>query len=237
MWQPPEWVIWAAVAAGFTAALIDGVLAILRANTQVGGPYGSGDRQKFMTISMAEIHLESGIPFAALGLSLWVVHTPRRSLGALLRREPQRPLLYRVERIRVADPTQTNEEWSTGRGVIGACMKANQAVYRDYRPIQEDFPEDGPAPSRAAWKKIRDAKRDDGFSQADFVRMVNRYEQVFAYAITDDDGRFIGCLSVDVTPDREAPVRPRIDTPRVRASLNTLANNMRTTAARLAVRP
>ncbi len=243
VWKdPPAWIIWAAVVVSSVSLLVEAIIEIFRTSKRSGAPYESGDRQKFMSASAAEIHQQMKLPFASIGISLWVVHTPRRYRAPLRwftgrkKGEPE-VFLYRVERFRVADPTPTNEAWSRGRGVIGACVRDNKQVYRDYRPVQKDYPSDGPPLSGNEWKRIRREKRDDGFSQNDFVRMIHRYEQVFAYPITDEEGQVVGCISVDITSDPDADPRPGLNSQPVTREIHRLAGFMRVTAEKLAVRP
>lgn len=242
MWtDPPAWLIWAAVAMSAASLVVEALVEIFRQTKRAGAPYESGDRQKFMSASAAEIHQQTGLPFASIGISLWVVHTPHRLRARITRvfgRGSALPesFLYRVERFRLADPTPTNEAWSRGRGVIGACVRDNAQAYRDYRPAQKDYPVDSAPPSKAQWKKIRNEKRDDGFEPQDFIRMVHRYEQVFAYPVTDDEGQVVGCISVDVTPDPDAPTRPALNSQPVVSEVHRLAGYMRVTAEKLAVR-
>lgn len=240
VWRdPPAWLIWAAVGVSAASLVIEALTEVFRQTKRPGAPYESGDRQKFMSASAAEIHQQTGLPFASIGISLWVVHTPH-PLRARVRRalngaHPE-VFLYRIERFRVADPTPTNEAWNRGRGVIGSCIRDNAQVYRDYRPVQKDYPLGSPPPSKTQWKRLRSEKRDDGFDPQDFIRMIHRYEQVLAYPITDDEGTLVGCISVDITPDPDAVPRPALNSQSVVTEVHRLAGFMRVTAEKLAVR-
>ena len=193
-----------------------------------------------------EIHQQTGVPIAALGLSLWVIDRGRPKFSDVLSavlglRRPPRGVayLYRLERFRPSDPPATSEEWVLGRGVIGECVASNDQTFRDYRPIQREFPPTTRL-SSAQWKALEKSDRTDGFSKSDFVRMIHRYEQVFAYPITDDDGRVLGCVSLDVTapaPDSSASPQPSINSKPVVTAVHRLAGSMRATAQALAVRP
>ena len=238
---PPGWLIWTAVITSSVTLLVEAVVEIFRGADRQGVPYGSGDRQKFMSSSAAEIHLQTGLPFASLGISLWVVHTPHRHrarVRRLLSRTKDDPdvFLYRLERFRVADPTETNESWPRGRGMIGACVRDNKSSYRDYRPLQRAYPEDATELSATQWKRICRDGKDDGFEMGSFLRISHRYEQVLAYPITDD-GQVVGCISVDVTSHPDQPEGARLDSPQVVRELHRLATFMAVTATKLAVRP
>lgn len=245
MWVPPHWVLWAAVASGTASVLAEGVVEVFRREHRSGDPYESGDRQKFMSSCAVQIHQQADIPVASLGVSLWVVHCPRRRPSALLsaflggEQCPPERFLWRVERYRASNPTATSEEWASGRGVIGRCVKENAQAFRDYRPLQRQHPLDSEI-SKAQWKTIQKEGRDDGFAQKDFLRLIHRYEQVFAYPITDGDGRIVGCVSVDVTaedPLLGLPDHPTLNAKSVVSTIDNLARSMSTTATKLAVRP
>ena len=182
----------------------------------------------------------------AIGLSVWVVHRPHTTfwtcLGAWLRLRRARrhePYLYRIERFRPTEPPPTSEVWTQGRGVIGECFANNREAYRDYRALQRAYPKENSL-SSASWKAITRKNCDDGFTQADFLRMIHRYEQVFAYPLTDSDGRMVGCISLDVTaPESESSASNQraINSKPVVGRVHQLAESMRATAQALAVRP
>lgn len=245
-WKPPDWLVWVAVLSGTASILIEGLLGVFRESSSTNAPYDAGDRQKFMAGCAVEVHQRANVPIASLGLSLWVIHRPRTGVwshvrSALRLRRPSRPdpFLYRIERFRPSDPPATSEAWVAGRGVIGECVANNKMTFRDYRPVQRDYPS-GTTLSASQWKDITKADRDDGFSKQDFVRMIHRYEQVFAYPITDGDGRVVGCVSLDVTaPAQDSSAAPQasINSKPVVTAVHSLAGSMSATAQALAVRP
>lgn len=235
-WQPPSWMVWTSVFSGATLIAAEALIGIFREPTS-GGVLESGDRQKFMSSAAVEIHQQTGIAVASLGVSLWVIFTPRRSLWATLRGVSKVHYLHRVERFRASEPDATGDAWPLDRGVIGACVTANDKKYRDYRPLQQQHPAGSSPPSNTAWKAICKAERDDGFSRDEFVRMINRYEQVFAYPIPDKNGHVIGCISVDVTAAPAGSTHPALHAPSVVATVHRLAGYLRPTAEILAVRP
>jgi len=234
------------VLSGTASILIEGLIGVFRESSSTNAPYDAGDRQKFMAGCAVEVHQLADVPIASLGLSLWVIHRPRTRVSDHLRsalkfRRPSRadPFLYRIERFRPSDPPATSEAWVAGRGVIGECIANNKMTFRDYRSVQRDYPS-GTALSASQWKEIAKSDRADGFSKQDFVRMIHRYEQVFAYPITDDDGRVVGCVSLDVTappPDSSAAPQAPINSKPVVTAVHRLAGSMRATAQTLAVRP
>ena len=229
--------VWIWLAVGATAASV-----VLEATfgapwSSRSAPFGSGDRQKFMSACAVEIQQQSGVSVEYLGISLWVIHTPRRSLRACLRREKPVQYLYRIERFRASEPDPVDGTWMVGRGVIGECLGSGDPVYRDYRPLQAQHPVGSGAPSASQWKVICKKRLDYGFRSAEFVSMINRYEQVYAHPIKNEVGKLVGCISLDATRAPQGTVHLALNSQPAVSLIHRLAQTMRTTVEREAVRP
>jgi hypothetical protein len=242
--DPPTWLIWASLLSGSVAVVANGAVDVVRAGEHGGTAYSASDRQKFLSGCAIEIQQELKIPATSIGVSLWAVYRPRRTLVQWARSVSRRPgdparFLYRVERFRITDPGAIDEAWPEGRGIIGRCVESNDQTFRDYRSVQKKYPRDKPL-SESQWKQICKADQDDGFVDTDFLRMVHRYEQVLALPIADTEGKVVGCISVDVTAeqgDPEPPEHPVLKRPQVVTIVHRTRESMRNTAMKYAVRP
>lgn len=242
--DPPTWLIWAALLVGPVAIAADVVVGVVKAGGGSGDALSAGDLQKFLSGCAIRIHEELGIPATSLGVSLWAVYRPRRTAGEWMRtlgREGARQTryLYRIERFRVSDPPPIDVAWPEGRGVIGRCIATNEQTHRDHRPTQRSYPREK-ALTDTQWKTVRKKDQDDGFERHDFVRMIHRYEQVLAMPIADAAGRVIGCISVDVTcsdsEDRPC-VHASLRNPKVIRTIHRTRELMTDTVLNYAVRP
>lgn len=234
----PPWLV-ASIAA--VSALV-GVPATVSAGNKAMSSSRAVDnaagRQRVLTHAAMDIAEKTGIPITRIGVTLWVVYRKRRTPREWIRRQMAEPYLWRQERFRTGSPTPHNGEWSQGRGVVGVCMKTNNATYRDFRPDVRRL-NGKERPSREDWKSIERNRTDFGFTRDEYVSMVTRYEQILAQPITDGS-KFIGCLSVDVSarhdsePGGDDASIKRSD---VEANLVVVAETLETAVRQLAVRP
>ena len=93
-----------------------------------------------------------------------------------------------------------------GKGVIGMCWKDCSVKFKDWGADQRRY--DGvTALSNAQWDRVTPARRW-GFDQGNYLAAINKYAQVLAYPITDEEGKFIGCVSIDIPKAEEGLIDP-----------------------------
>ncbi|MEE6273549.1 hypothetical protein V2J56_09340 [Georgenia sp. MJ206] len=138
---------------------------------------------KILTGLVVMVHDKTDLPVGAIGVSLWRV---------------EEETLYRVDTVRLSGfPPPSNVEWKRGMGVLGWCWETEQTRYRDYRPIQarhRGVETLGPG----EWRALRAANGTENFTQKDYLDRIRKYDQILAVPFVDSDGKFEGCISVDI---------------------------------------
>ncbi|ACZ29550.1 hypothetical protein Xcel_0511 [Xylanimonas cellulosilytica DSM 15894] len=163
--------------------------------------------EKQLVAAVAAISRETGIDVEHLGVSAWAVE---KSGGV--------ETLVRQYTVRLSGyPPPTAVVWTKGKGVIGQCWETQSVASENFGKLQERYPKDRPI-SNSAWAKV---KQTGGFTQAEFPHRIHKYSQILAVpfgAVGTSAGGFVGCLSLDISTERESG--RSIDTTEVREILS-----------------
>jgi len=156
----------------------------------------------------------TGIDIRELGLAAYVL---RRSPLP-----PRREILARVHRERAARrPAASGIVWRPGMGVIGECVRSQEAVGQDVGADQAPYAEI----DRARWAGVPDHVKA-GLTFEEFSLVVGKYHVVVAVPIIDERGaraRAVGCVALD-GPEGSYPA---LWTPDVRDALISAATTLR----------
>lgn len=156
----------------------------------------------------------TGIDIRELGLAAYVV-----------RRSPLRPwrqVLTRVHRERSARrPAASGIVWRPGVGVIGDCVRSQEAVGQDVGVDQAPYAD----VDRAGWAAVPEHVKA-GLTFEEFQRVVGKYHVVVAVPLIDDTRqrtRAVGCVALDGPAGSYAALW----TPDVRDALMSAATTLR----------
>ncbi len=184
------WPGYALIGATWVSVFLAGVEQIRRAFREYLGERDYKRIQRVNEVLRAgftDVVREAGLDWNSTGIRLGLnAFFVKRRWWPPFRRELMR---YGQARITISNPSGIR--WTRGKGVIGRCWQERQDAGRnqaaDYGPYINS--------SETEWTALDPAFRD----RLDFdeFRRVKHYGAVIATPITDERGRFVGCISVD----------------------------------------
>lgn len=161
--------------------------------------------RKTLTGVALDVSRETEIRVESIGVTLWLVEKPgkvHRTIARARGHEAKPDRLVRAETVRLSGfPVPTHYEWTKGRGVIGQCWKHAGNCYRDFSSLQASYPADTPLTDKT-WKTAKPSAM--GFKRGEFLKFIHKYQQILAVPMTDREGHFLGCISIDLPTERRS---------------------------------
>lgn len=190
---PPTWLLYTLIAAIPGAAVVDNILQASRERSIGAQKDSEIDMLKACVALAADVSVETGVDVQVIGVSVWRVYTPKTRPRAGV----QQACLRRLTRFRIlGHPAPSDASWTEGKGVIGRCWEKGQPCYQDWGRAQRKHPASSTM-SETKWTDLSPDRRW-GFERGEYIAAVHKYAQVLAVPITDEHGKFVGCLSVDI---------------------------------------
>ncbi|MCU1668060.1 MAG: hypothetical protein JWP40_987 [Blastococcus sp.] len=183
----PHWALWTCIGLPATVAVGEQV-RLIRAETR-RGPLAQRQEAIDRALNDAVLQISDLTNYSkwGVGVSAWEVRRAGRN-------RPER--LERFGRRRFTDrPTPSEITWTRGKGVIGTCWQEQDEVHRDLRAACTRYPNGSVTPEK--FKSVRpDLKL--GMTLEEFRMMIGKYGEVLAVPIKNRNGKFLGCVAVDV---------------------------------------
>ncbi len=156
------------------------------------------ERRSQLTIALLTVAELHQVRPSELGCGLFL----RQPRGI---KRPER--LLRVERVRLPDDLHESPvQFTVGKGAVGCCWQQVRAIHRDWRQINERYPD--VETLRGRWSKIPDSTRN-GFSVEDFGSLLHKYAEVLTIPIVINS-KIEGCLAIDRKWDPADPRSPNV---------------------------
>jgi hypothetical protein len=197
---PPTWAQLLAVAIVASVAIGDQIRGIwVNARRPRRNEFAAA-LDRALTVAVLDVSDATCYDKRRIGVSAWQVRNgmSRCKLGMFT--YPRRlERLHRVGRQRFTDyPQPSSIIWTKRKGVIGLCWQQEGFVHRDLREVVKLHGGDKFNP--ASYEEISPTLRM-GMDKREFHMMIGKYGEVAAMPIMDVQGRFLGCIAVDIPVD------------------------------------
>lgn len=203
-WEPWDWVLYGLIGLIPAVLVLETIARAKRESALLQDRTDRSDLTKACAALAVEVHEITDIKVTALGVSVWRIYTPARPWW---RRWKRAEALERIERFRLGGhPPPSDSSWTKGKGVIGKCWEDGRETFNDWGAAQARHA-GVTALSNAQWGRLTEAHKW-GFGREHYLAAIKKYAQVLAYPITDVEGKFIGCVSVDIPTAEDGLIDP-----------------------------
>lgn len=153
--------------------------------------------RNMLSITLLRVEDLTSIPCAGIGVHVYEIRTRLTPIREIRRDGPLRQELSRAHRYRVSTlPTPCDIRWTKAKGVVGRAW-ANRA----FEVVDmATFDASVRTLNQPDWDS-RSAESRLGLSFAEFVKISGRYDAVAAAPIVSNEGKVLGCVSLDVKFD------------------------------------
>jgi len=194
--EPIAWVI------SLVIIGLESVGSIIRERVDTGRARLRADLDRwcltFVLEHLRDGHQARGLTFEELGLSVWVPTMLSRFRGRFMKLPREEYRFRRLNRFRPDGYPQSSAiQWSGSIGTLGQCWREQKEEYWDCHAIAAKY--DGVEMTDKEYARIA-AKTRQGFSRAQFTRIVSKYSEIKATPIMHTDPErdmMIGVLTID----------------------------------------
>jgi len=156
----------------------------------------SRSRRVAINSLLVELADRTGESITLIGASIFVPKIRRRLWIIGKRKE----FLKRIQRERLLNTPQiSNVEWAKGKGAIGQCWETEKEFHLSWINIANRYQDKVTLDN---YESLVNKTAKHGLTAKEFNIVLDKYSEILAVPIHNENQKFIGVLSVDIAIDR-----------------------------------